>query len=383
MASVPEIILDNPFRVLGVYANSSYREIVASVSKATKFMEVGRKVDYPLDLPNVKNLNVKSNLTHSLADLDNALALISNSEEGLKYAQFWFLRMTPLDDEAFEYLFTGDYDLALSAWYSDENLSSLQNRIIISLWKGDFKSALQDAEKLYKLFPKEFLKAVDSKGTLVKSAADLVQSFVATLVAYLSPKELLDSIPSSFLGDFIVPTISEDAITKIDKALQDAQDQLDMLNSEGRKAESSLPGKGIGGKLLNDIDDELNVLKKVSAPDNPRLQLTSDRLANMLYECSIDEFNIRKFSPTYSVKLLQNALELSNNSVDKEEINSKIALFQKKTGKLQPEPSISSEGSPLSIFAGIVISLMFFEYYAFVVLFVYAIMTLLLRLLSL
>ena len=70
MASVPEIILDNPFRVLGVYANSSYREIVASVSKATKFMEVGRTLDYPLDLPMVKNLNVKSNLTHSLADLD-------------------------------------------------------------------------------------------------------------------------------------------------------------------------------------------------------------------------------------------------------------------------------------------------------------------------
>ena len=45
MASVPEIILDNPFRVLGVYANSSYREIVAGVSKATKFMEVWNRED--------------------------------------------------------------------------------------------------------------------------------------------------------------------------------------------------------------------------------------------------------------------------------------------------------------------------------------------------
>ena len=54
MASVPEIILNNPFRVLGVYANSSYREIVASISKATKFLEVGKQVDYPLDLPRVK-----------------------------------------------------------------------------------------------------------------------------------------------------------------------------------------------------------------------------------------------------------------------------------------------------------------------------------------
>ena len=333
MSSVPEIILNNPFRVLGVYANSSYREIVAGVSKATKFMEVGRKVDYPLDLRRVKNLNVKSKLGHSLADLDNALAVISNSEERLKYAQFWFLRMTPLDDEAFEYLFAGDSDVALLVWYSEDNLSSLQNRIIISLWKGDFKTALQDAEQLYTLFPKEFLKAVDSKGTLVKSSADLAQSFVDTLTANLTPGQLLDSIPSSFWHDFIVPTVSEDAITKIDKALQDAKDELDLLNTEGRKVNSSLPNLGIGGKLLYDIKDELDLLKKVSAPDNPRLLLTSDKLANMLYECSIDEYNIRKFSPQYSVNLLQTAWDLSNNSIDKEEINNKIALFQKKVGK--------------------------------------------------
>ncbi len=330
MASVPEIILDNPFRVLGVYANSSYREIVASVSKATKFMEVGRKVDYPLDLLMVKNLNVESNLTHSLADLDNALALISNSEERLKYAQFWFLRMTPLDDEAFEYLFTGDYDLALSVWYSEENLSSLQNRIIISLWKGDFKSALQDAEKLYNLFSKEFLKAVDSKGTLVKSAADLIQSFVDTLIDNLSPKELLDSIPSSFLGNFIVPTISDDVLSKINSAIEDAKDQLDLLNNEGRRVSYMLPQEGIGLKLLGSVEDELVLLARIDQPDNPRLQLTSDRLANMLYECSIDEYNIRAFSPEYSVKLLYNALALVNNSMDKEEINNKIALFQRK-----------------------------------------------------
>ena len=333
MASVPEIIIDNPFRVLGVYANSSYREIVASVSKATKFMEVGRKVDYPLDLPMVKNLNVKSNLTHSLADLDNALALLSNSEERLKYAQFWFLRMTPLDDEAFEYLFAGDSDVALLVWYSEDNLSSLQNRIIISLWKGDSKSALQNAEKLYNKYSDEFLKAVDSKGTLVKSAADLVQSFVDTLIDNLPPSELLNSMPSPFWIDYIVPTVSDDAVTKINNALQDATDQLDLLNTEGRKVNNELPNLGIGGYLLYNIQDELDVLKRVSSPDNPRLLLTSDRLANMLYECSIDEYNIRKFSPDYSVRMLQNALELSNNLMDKEEIKDKIALFQKKAGK--------------------------------------------------
>ena len=337
MASVPEIILNNPFRVLGVYANSSYREIVASISKATKFLEVGKQVDYPLDLPRVKNMNVESNLSHSLEDLDKALAMLSNSEERLKYAQFWFLRMTPLDEKAFDALFAGEQNNALSIWNREDNLSSLQNRIIICLWKCDFKSALQNAEKLYTKYSDEFLKVVDSKGTLVKSSDDLMQTFVNTLVTNITPNELLDSISSTFWLDYLIPTISDDTLAKMNKAIQDAKDQLDLLNTEGRMANSVLPKDGIGVKLLCDIEDELNVLKKISAPDNPRFQLTSDRLANMLYECSIDEYNIRKFSPDYSVNLLQNALALSNNSIDKEEINSKIQLFLKKSEKLQAE----------------------------------------------
>ena len=344
MASVPEIIIDNPFRVLGVYANSSYREIVATISKATKFLEVGKKVDYPLDLPRVKNLKVKSNLSHSLEDLDNALAMISNSEERLKYAQFWFLRMTPLDDEAFDVLFSGKPNHAIYVWDREDNLSSLQNKVIIYLWKCDFKSALQVAEKLYKKYSDEFLKAVDSKGTLVKSSADLIQTFVEAILAYISPKKLLDSIPSPLWLDYIIPTIFDNSLNIINSAIQDAKDQLDVLNSEGVKAVSSSLKTGIGGKLLGDTKDDYQLLTKVVSPDDPRLQLVSDRLANMLYECSIDEYNLRKFSPNYSISLLQNALILANNPIDKEEINSKIALFQKKAEKLPPEQNNQSGG---------------------------------------
>ena len=343
MASVPKIILDNPFRVLGVYANSSYREIVASISKATKFLEVGKNIDYPLDLPRVKNMNVESNLSHSLEDLDNALAMLSNSEERLKYAQFWFLRMTPLDDEAFDVLFVGEQNNALSIWYKEDTLSSLQNRIIICLWKCDFKSALQNAEKLYTKYSDDFLKAVDSKGTLVKSSDDLMQTFVNTLVTNISPNELLDSNPSPLWLDYLIPTISDDTLTKINNAIQDAKDQLDILNTEGAKEGSVLPKDGIGLILLERVENELILLDIIFQhdKDNPRIQLIADNLrnslANMFYECAIDEYNKRHFSPNYSICLLINALELSYNSIDKEEINSKIKLFLKKAEKLQSE----------------------------------------------
>lgn len=343
MASVPEIVLNNPFRVLGVYANSSYREIVASISKTTKFMEVGRKVDFPLDLPRVKNLPVKGKLSHSLEDLDNALALLSNSEERLKYAQFWFLRMTSLDDEAFEILFEGRPNHALKVWEREENLSSLQNRIVIYFFKSDFKAVLRNAESLYKSFSNEFLKAVDSKGTLVKSSNDLIQSFIDTLIVYITPSELLDSMPSPFWIDYLVPTISDDTLSKINAAIQDAKDQLDVLNSEGARAVNAINKNGIGETLLKNTKDDYSLLQRVVPSDNPRLQLISDRLANMFYECSIDEYNNRKYAPDYSIDLLQHALALSNNSIDKEEINSKILLFQKKADKNKEENKSNGE----------------------------------------
>ncbi len=334
MASVPEIVLNNPFRVLGVYANSSQREIVASISKDTKFLEVGREVDYPLDLLNVKDFEVNSKISHSLEDLNNASAVLSNSEERLIYAQFWFLRMTPLDDEAFELLFEGRPPQALNVWNREDNLSSLQNRMIIFLLKGKIKYALLYAEKLYKSFSKLFLKAVDSKGTLVKSSNDLIQNFVDTLVDYISPSELLDSMPSPFWIDYLVPTISDDTLGKINAAIQDAKDQLDVLNTEGARAVNAINRDGIGETLFKRTLDDYSLLQRVVPSDNPRLQLISDRLANMFYECSIDEYNNRKYGPDYSIDLLQYALSLSNNSIDKEEINSKIILFQKKAAKL-------------------------------------------------
>ena len=320
----------------------------------------------------LKNLYVKSSLTHSLENLDNALAVISNSEERLKYAQFWFLRMTPLDDEAFELLFSGKVDDAISVWNREDNLSSLQNRMIIYLWKCDFKPALQKAEQIYKLFPNDFLKAVDSTGTLAKGSYDMIQSFIDTLVAYITPKNLIDSIPSPFWLDYIIPTVTDDTLTKINKAIQDAKDDLDLLNNEGRKVASVLPKDGIGVKLLDDTKDEYNLLKRVSSSDNPRFQLVSDSLANMLYECSIDEYNIRKFSPNYSITLLQNALIVSNNSMDKEEINSKIQLFQKKVERKKSNQNSQSFNENMKDLFLIVFGLALFPFVAMAVIIIIA-----------
>ena len=306
-------------------------------------MEVGRQVDYPLDLSQVNSLKLKSDVSHSIEDLNNASALLSNSEERLKYAQFWFLKLTPLDEEAFNLLFEGKINQALTVWKSEDNLSSLQNRMILYFLKLDAKLALQNGEILYESFADDFLKAVDSNGTLVKNTEDLIHDFIDTLVAYLKPGKLLEAIKSPVWIEYLNQTLSEVTINKINVALQEAKDQLELLDNEGATSPSIFNSGGIGGKLLANTKDDYNVLKRVSSPDNPRFELISDSLATILYKCAAEEYNKRKFSPNYSINLLQHALNMAKNSLTKEQIED--MLKQSKHLAPQNDEESSAEDS--------------------------------------
>ena len=46
-------IQNNPFRVLGVYANSPKKDAVANKGKISAFLKVGKEVTFPLDLQGI------------------------------------------------------------------------------------------------------------------------------------------------------------------------------------------------------------------------------------------------------------------------------------------------------------------------------------------
>jgi len=125
VASVPKLILQNPFRVLGVYANSPKRDIVANKGKATAFLKVNRSVEYPLDLK-----EILPPINRTIEQFNEAESHLTIPKEQIQYAQFWFLKMNQLDEIAFNHLFAGNIDQAISIWSKQDNLSSLQNKMI-------------------------------------------------------------------------------------------------------------------------------------------------------------------------------------------------------------------------------------------------------------
>ena len=156
---IPKIILDNPFRILGVFANSSQKEIVANQGKANAFLKVGKAVEYPLDL---KSLMPQINRT--VDAFSKASANLTIAKERLKYAQFWFLKMTPLDDVAFNHLYNGNWQQAIEIWDKKNCVSSLQNKVVAHFIANNFDQAINTAED-------EIMSLIDKKEICMNNSA--------------------------------------------------------------------------------------------------------------------------------------------------------------------------------------------------------------------
>ena len=81
----PAIIAENPFRILGVYANASQREIQSNAARIKRFLEIGKQPSFPTDFN-----NVLPPLERTQGMVDYALSQISQPREKLGYAFLWF-----------------------------------------------------------------------------------------------------------------------------------------------------------------------------------------------------------------------------------------------------------------------------------------------------
>lgn len=187
------VLNNNPYRLLGVYANSPTKERLANHNRMKAFLKVGKPVSFPLDLPRYLQPN---NRTDALvADADAKLAL---PKEQMFYAQFWFVKTTPLDDVAFNHLIAGELSKAEEIWQKKETFSSLQNSIVCALMRGDYAQALSCAEALYgnMQYVNQFVSAVIGTGGKV-DVTNLPFTFLDTLCEEIDVQKILPHIANS------------------------------------------------------------------------------------------------------------------------------------------------------------------------------------------
>lgn len=273
-----QIIQNNPYRQLGVYANSPVKERVANHNRLKAFLKVGKSMEFPLDL--ACYLPPINRTSETVAQAEANLAL---PKEQLKYAQFWFLKVAPLDDVAFSHLYAGDMAGAVGIWKKRDNASSLQDRIVCALINGEYSDVMACAELLYARYVDQFVSIVMGDDSKLSSDA----------LAY----DFLDALCEELGADVLLPVVSnEDWHTHIKgKAVKPLMEKIQAAIDVAKSSKGGKDGCGArynaGIKLMNVAEVLLQQLKSFLPATDLQYQMVADKIGLEILQCGIDYFN--------------------------------------------------------------------------------------------
>ena len=270
------IIINNPYRQLGVYSNSPIKERVANHNRLKAFLKVGKQVDFPLDLP--QYLSPIDRTSESVAQAEASLAL---PNEQLRYAQFWFMKDSPLDEVAFNHLFAGNMEGAIDIWTRKDCASSLQNRIVCALIKEDYSNAIACTERLYSQYAEQFVGIVIGAENGV-SGGSLAFGFI---------DELCDAVGYHSILPFITDETWKNHLAEksVNPLIEQIQSAIDVAKSSRGKGSTARYNAGV--KLMKDTTESLQQLKTFLSTTDLQYQVIADKLGLEILQCGIDYYN--------------------------------------------------------------------------------------------
>ncbi len=271
-----KIIVNNPFRQLGIYSTSSQKEVVSNQGKMKAFLKVGRPVAFPLDLNGI--LPTISRTEESVAD---AVSKLSLPAEKLKYAQFWFAKRTQIDEIACAKLTSGDINGAIEIWHKKLSASSLQNLLVCALVQKRLGDAISYAENLYSSRGEEFVQMVLGD-TALATSENLAHDFMDVLCIEFKPNELLRQTSNTTWKEYISNKSIQPLIDKITAAISTCK------SSKGKGADARYKA---GTKLMTATKAEIAQLRAITSLNNLQYQMLADKLGLEILQCGIDYFN--------------------------------------------------------------------------------------------
>lgn len=318
-----DIIKNNPYRLLGIYSNSPTKERVANHNRLKAFLKVGREVSFALDLPVLLPTIIRS--TEIITEADAKLTL---PNEQLRYAQFWFVKVTPLDDIAINYLTTGNIDGAIAIWEKKDNASSLQNRIVCALIQDNYTMTLACADKLYSSYITDLINIVLGECHIVNTEKPEYY-FLDELCSTLGAKELLSYLQNSDWKQYVGNKTIKPLIGTLQSAIDTAK------ASKGKDISARY---NAGVKLANETKAVLMQLKSLLSVTDLQYQIIADKLGLEILQCGIDYYNGSEAADAAhkAMKLQSYALSIVVGKMAKDRCKENVDILQNIIENLPP-----------------------------------------------
>ncbi|MDE0562024.1 hypothetical protein OU792_18660, partial [Algoriphagus sp. NF] len=91
-----ELIKNNPYRIAGILANATTKELEKQKGKIKAYTKVGKEIKSDFDF------QILGSIDRTEDSVNKAFSNIEQNQDRVNYALFWFLNASPFDNTAFE-----------------------------------------------------------------------------------------------------------------------------------------------------------------------------------------------------------------------------------------------------------------------------------------
>ena len=276
------IISGNPYRLLGVYSNSPIKDRIANANKMKAYLKVGKSVSFPLDLLNLIPAPVRL-----VENMEHTNGSINLPQDQLKYALFWFIKVTSIDEIAMGYLQKGETEKAKELFGKKETFSSLINLGVLSLIQNDQVTAVQTITKV--------IHNDDYRVAFVEEVCGSTYQLPEDDLARLFINELLVEAPIQNLMQlfFKYGTSEEDNSYLKDKAIAEpiAIISAEIAKAKNVKNDDFNAQYRAGFSLKNNTKEPLDIIRSLLKKSDMQYQMIADNLAKQILQCGINYYN--------------------------------------------------------------------------------------------
>lgn len=290
-------------------------------------------MSFPLDLP--QYLTSVSRTEEIISEAESKLALPNDQ---LKHAQFWFVNKTPQDNVAFNHLIDGDMDKAIEIWTKKDCASSLQNRIVCALMKGDYNETLILADQLYcnDTYTSQFIEAILGNIGNVPYK-DMAFLFLDNLSDEVETTKIISSTTKITWKKHIKDRASKPLYDTIFNEIEKAK------ATRGKDATKRWES---GHKLYENTQKPLTELKALVRTSDTQYRMVADKLGLEILQCGIDYYNNSNDADSArKAMVLQNyAMTIVLGQMAKDRCKENVDILKKIIATLPPQSIAVEDG---------------------------------------
>ncbi len=339
-----ELILNNPYRIIGILVGTSTKEEHTKTQKLKMYIDAGADVPEDFSFPLLGSLN------RSVEKINDASSKLTLDNDRINAALFWFYKGNEVTDEiAFDFIKENNHQNAIDIWtkqigksdITQSNSSAFHNLSILSFCNAFEGSNIQlnlleqGIDLKLKFLDSDFIKdfkTLAADVTFKTTKKDLQIQFLNQVkseidnhggvssdkfIEILSKKKFLAK--TDYLNEFILKPIEE-----IEKKIEETRK---------KQKENNAKAGDFGDKLYNSTKKDLALIKSILGNSSIKFISISDKVANEILQCSITLFNHFYESETevgeIALELKVKAKSIVLGSVVKERINDSTAIVEK------------------------------------------------------